>query len=95
MYPDIQNTGLIELLEGMLRFNPAFRLTAAECIQHKVFDKLRVPQREQASSSSVSLPIYADGAYDYEECVSVAATTKDFKRMILEEVALMKAAMAP
>jgi len=56
---------------------------------------LRVPQREQASSGSVSLPIYADGAYDYEECVSVAATTKDFKRMILEEVALMKAAMAP
>ena len=79
----------------MLRFNPSFRLTAAECLQHKVFDKLRVPQREKPSANSVNLQIYAEGSYDYEECVSVAANTKDFKRMILEEVQIIKAALIP
>ena len=42
LFPDIQNEGLIELLEGMLSYNPSFRVTAAEALTHKVFDSLRV-----------------------------------------------------
>lgn len=35
--------GLIDLLTGMLEYNPCFRMTAAECLKSKVFDKIRVP----------------------------------------------------
>lgn len=92
LFPDIQNEGLIELIEGMLNYNPSFRITAAEALKHEVFDSLRVKQREIPAKRQIDLPIYADGAYDYEECVSVAAGTKDFQRMILEEVQSMKSA---
>ena len=35
--------GLVDLLKGMLEYNPCFRLTAAECLKKKIFDKIRVP----------------------------------------------------
>ena len=33
----------------MLEFNPYFRLSAAECLRHKMFDYIRNPQLEQGS----------------------------------------------
>ena len=53
LYPDIGNDGFLELLEGMLRFNPSFRMTAGELLQHKIFDKLRVPQHEKPAPVQV------------------------------------------
>lgn len=42
VFPNISN-GLIDLLTGMLEYNPYFRMTAAECLKSKVFDSIRVP----------------------------------------------------
>ena len=53
LYPHVSNEGFLELLEGMLSYNPHFRWTAAECLKHKVFDKLRVPQHEQPASKTI------------------------------------------
>ena len=46
VFPEISE-GLIDLLTGMLEYNPCFRMTAAECLKSKVFDKIRVPQFEK------------------------------------------------
>ena len=35
--------GLVDILTGMLEYNPCFRMTAAECLKSKVFDSIRVP----------------------------------------------------
>lgn len=39
--------GLLDLLTGMLEYNPCFRITAAECLKSKIFDSIRVPQFEK------------------------------------------------
>ena len=44
---------MVDLLEGMLQYNPQFRRTAAECLQSKLFDEIRAPQYEKPSESKV------------------------------------------
>ena len=41
------NPELIDLLKGMLEFNPYFRLTAEDALKSKVFDKIRQPYFEK------------------------------------------------
>jgi hypothetical protein len=36
------------------------------------------------------MPVYAEGSYDYDECVSIAHDIGDFKKMIKEEVDLVR-----
>lgn len=90
LYPHVDNDGFFELLEGMLQYNPALRITAAECLRHKIFDSLRVPQHEQPAPAQVQMPIYADGSYDYDECVSLSYDIADFRSMIIDEVELVR-----
>lgn len=90
LYPHVTNEGYFELLEGMLSYNPHFRWSAAECLKHKVFDHLRVPQHEQPASKAIQMAVYAEGSYDYDECVSVSYDIGDFKKMIIEEVDLVR-----
>lgn len=37
----------LDLLKGMLEFNPYYRITAARAVKSKIFDKIRVPSCEQ------------------------------------------------
>ena len=46
---------LVDLLKGMLEFNPFFRLTARECLKSKVFDDIRVSQVEQSAPFKIKL----------------------------------------
>ena len=39
-FPNTSN-GLLDLLEGMLSFNPKLRWTTAKCLKHKIFDEIR------------------------------------------------------
>lgn len=39
-FADVENQDLVELLVSLLQFNPAFRLTAREALQHPVFKEL-------------------------------------------------------
>ena len=36
------------------------------------------------------MPVYAEGSYDYDECVSVKHDVGDFRKMIIEEVDLVR-----
>ena len=82
--------GLIDLLTGILEYNPSFRATAAECLKNKIFDKIRVPQFEKPAPLPVQQKIYCAGSYDYDECVSVKFKMNDFKSMLIEEIRAIK-----
>ena len=51
-YPEI-NPDLIDILDKMLQFNPYFRPTTKELIQHPIFDKIRTSKEVSASNSVV------------------------------------------
>lgn len=40
-FATIKNQGLVDVLEGMLLFNPGFRMSATECLKHSIFDSVR------------------------------------------------------
>lgn len=42
----IQTPGLVNMLDRMLQFNPGFRPTAHELLQHPMFDSVREPAKE-------------------------------------------------
>lgn len=60
--------GIIELMSGMLKYNPGLRFSAHECLKSKIFDKIRVPVFERGAPHEIKLQIYDKGQYDYEEC---------------------------
>ena len=41
IFPNV-SSDLLDLLKGLLEFNPHFRLTAKQALQSKVFDDIRV-----------------------------------------------------
>jgi serine/threonine protein kinase len=49
MYPNVSKK-LIELLKGLLEFNPNMRLTAEEALKNPIFDKIRVPFYEKQNA---------------------------------------------
>jgi serine/threonine protein kinase len=61
------NSMLVQLLREMLQFNPYYRPTAKECLQHKIFDHIRVAGLE--SNAPFKINIDADRneyKFDYE-----------------------------
>lgn len=90
MFSQIENKGLVKLLKQMVHFNPCFRPTAEECLKSSVFDSIRVPEHEKASSFMINLPIYEDGQYDYENCVSLGCSRADFIKMVYDESIMVK-----
>jgi hypothetical protein len=45
----------VELLKGMLEFNPYFRLTARECLKNKIFDDIRISEIEKSAPFKIKL----------------------------------------
>jgi len=45
----------IDLLQKMLAFNPFFRLTIDECLNHSFFKKCRKPIKEQEAKEIITL----------------------------------------
>lgn len=94
-FSDVKNKGLLDLLEGMLQFNPEFRLTASECLQHKVFDQVRKLKRERPSNTQIDLAVYKDGEYNYEKNIMRIHTGDSLKQMIFKEAKSLTAARTP
>ena len=46
LFRQVKNQELVDILESMLLFNPGFRPTARELLQHSVFDGVRDPVKE-------------------------------------------------
>ena len=74
----------------MLSYNPYFRPSVSECLANPIFDSIRCTEHEKKALNTMTMPIYDEGCYDYEECVSVTHKTNDFKVMIFEEMISVK-----
>ena len=46
---------MVEILKGMLEFNPYFRLTAREILKNKIFDDIRINEIEQSAPYKIKL----------------------------------------
>jgi len=44
---------LLGMLKGLLEYNPAYRMTAFECMQNPIFDKIRDPVLERPAQAFV------------------------------------------
>ena len=80
----------MELLEGMLTYNPSLRPTTKELLRSPIFDSIRIPEYEKPSPLTCDLKIYQEGIYDYDKSESSKYSVLDFKKMISEEVKLFK-----
>ena len=62
--------GLLDLLEGMLTFNPKLRWTAERCLKLDIFDGIRDRSCEEPSKTQIYLLLYDEGAFDYDKFTS-------------------------
>lgn len=44
------NPQIKDLIIGMLKFNPYFRMTADDCLKHPIFDEIRIPNLEEPAN---------------------------------------------
>ena len=81
------SSDLIDLLHGMLLFNPHVRFTAKQCLQHKIFSSIRASKHEQPAPFKVHLELYEKGAFDYEaKQPSDAYDVKGLQNLLQTEV---------
>lgn len=86
-FSGVRNQGLVELLDGMLQLNPAFRLTARECLQHKIFEKFK---NKRPEPNVMEMPLYADDQYDYEYHRHTGLQYEDLKKLLILEAQLIQ-----
>lgn len=62
------SSGLLDLLECMLSYNPYLRPTAKECLQFPIFDSIHNPDQDNESSTQVKLEVDSQPhlEFDYE-----------------------------
>lgn len=54
----------IDLLGKMLQFNPYFRLSVEEALNHNFFKKVKKPEKEQVAPTTIALDFEKEGALD-------------------------------
>lgn len=59
---------LLTLLKDLLEFNPFFRATASDCLKHKMFDTIRIPELERPAPHKIKINNDLSNLYDYDEC---------------------------
>lgn len=65
MFPNA-SAECLSLLEGLLEFNPHFRLTAQEALVSPVFDEIRQPHFEKPSPVKITQMMYSQDTFDYD-----------------------------
>ena len=85
MFPSA-STDALNLLQGLLEFNPHYRLSAKEALQSPLFDGIRQEHFEQPSPIKINQKIFAEEAYDYTKFEDITYGMKDYKKMLLHEL---------
>ena len=75
----------------MLEFNPGFRPTARDLLNHKVFDSIRNKKFEAEAPYQIHQEIFQPGVYDYENDVELLYNEADYKDLLYEEIRQFKA----
>jgi len=88
MFPKTSK-GLLDLLEGMLTYNPNYRWTTTKCLKLKIFDQIRDKNCEEPAESKIHLPLFDEGMYDYEKNIS-SLSIDEMKKVLLKEVRQVK-----
>ena len=60
------NEEVVKVLCDLLQFNPHKRVSAADCLQNKIFDPIRVPELEQPAPFKIKLNVDDYDAFDYD-----------------------------
>lgn len=47
----------IDLMRKMVQFNPFFRLSVAECLEHPFFEKVRKPSQEEVATNPILIEL--------------------------------------
>lgn len=76
------------LLKGLLEFNPYFRLSAKEALQHPLFDKVRQPKFERPCPVHISESI--DAIIEINESTYKHQHIPAFKQILLTEQSLVR-----
>lgn len=58
-YPGTTNDG-VDLLNRMLQFNPYFRISVDEALDHPFFNRVRKPHKEKMSDVQITLDFESD-----------------------------------
>ena len=80
----------VDLLEKLVQYNPAFRPSAKECLQLKMFDKVRNPAQEVEAPFEIRQQLFMPGVYDYEREIDLVHSMDDFRQMMKEEIKQVK-----
>jgi len=56
----------------------------------KMFDGVRNPAHEISNPNVLNQPLFAPGVYDYEAEKDVKFSNEDYKRMIIDEINILK-----
>ena len=79
------NPQAVQLLTDMLQFNPYFRISAKDAMQHPYFDSVRHSYFERPCPIQIDQKIYNADAYDYQEFECTKYFVKEYKQMLLRE----------
>lgn len=79
---------MIDLLMGLLTFNPHFRMSASECLKSRLFDKVRKKDLENENPTpQVILDGFEKDTFDYEnDRDGTKYTIEQLQEMVLQEV---------
>ena len=71
----------------MLQFNPGFRKSASECLNHELFAKFRKDMNTdaQVKQPTIESVLYTDGQFDYEENEQTGLQYHDLKSLLQKE----------
>jgi hypothetical protein len=57
---------LLEMLNGLLTFNPQKRVSMQECLNFKIFDEIRCKTLELKAKRKIVLELDQSGSFDYD-----------------------------
>ena len=70
------------------------RATASECLKHKIFDHIRIPDLERPAPFKIRITNDLSHMYDYDECetkgVNEGEMINYFKAEIIKEIESLK-----
>ena len=79
-------TGITDILQNMLEFNPHFRKSASDLLNNSIFDKVRDPALEQTAPFKISLKIDELDDYDYSKQKFRTLRVSQMKQMLSSEI---------
>lgn len=78
---------MIDLLIGMLTFNPYFRMSASDCLKSPLFANIRNEEAEKNVPSQVILHGFEEGAIDYDNLRDgTKYSVESLQKLIVQEV---------